>query len=744
MWQLDCRPPRVAGSLTSTSWCRRTHLDLAEAALKAQGWGFPELSEYDTKYYREWMHELPPMVHEVRGSVIDLHHTILPRTARLHVDAGVLLERAVAVGSTHVLCPTHMVLHGAVHLFHDGEIAGAVRDLVDLDGLLRIFPTAEHDFFDRLTADAIELGLERPLFYALRYTNRLLGAPVPPSVWESTCPRSSVGPDVERHGQPCRTHAGGIKRACRAPVGLRALRPFALAADAAAAAGATPGTQGHRAMTGNAAAPQMDLRLRLTLAALAATFAAFSAYGSFVPLDFKRIAVADAIDTFARTPLVPLARASRSDFITNVLLFVPIGFFLLGALGGLGRQAYWLFLPVVAACLGLSIAIEFGQIFVSGRTPSWNDVLAETIGGSAGAALWIATRSRAVGWSARLTATGQPPERPVEPAGRLRGPLAGARRPAARLHHPAAGTGRKIPCRAYRAAAIRRPRNAGGQHRDRADGVARRRLRRPAWRESPVGVAACLRPALRRPRGCRARARAGAGGVPHGRRHRRRHEPAWHCRRGAAGVAESGSRGPHDQAGFRLWPLAALCAWCLVLIVRHWTPYDFVASGDFVRSRVPIMFRVPFHSYYWGMPLNSLAEALTKLLLAMPVGALLQATWMPGLLGGRRWQAVGIVLLSAGLFLAIEAGQLLLPIAGPGPDRRVSRRVRVLPRDGRHQAAASGPGALSATKGTSTSDKCARQRSSCLSAFLDIYPNNRVSRGLQSSSGLRDRKSFQV
>lgn len=164
------------------------HLDRAEAALKEQGWGFPELSDYDTKYYRDWMHELPPMVHDVRGSIIDLHHTILPRTARLHVDAGVLLERAVAAGSTHVLCPTHMVLHGAVHLFHDGEIAGAVRDLVDLDGLLRLFPTVEPDFFDRLAADAMELGLQRPLFYALRYANRLLGTPVPPTAWVALAP----------------------------------------------------------------------------------------------------------------------------------------------------------------------------------------------------------------------------------------------------------------------------------------------------------------------------------------------------------------------------------------------------------------------------------------------------------------------------------------------------------------------------------------------------------------------------
>ncbi len=296
-------------------------------------------------------------------------------------------------------------------------------------------------------------------------------------------------------------------------------------------------------MTGNAAAPQIDLRLRLTLAALAAIFAAFSAYGSFVPLDFKRIAVADAIDTFARTPLVPLARASRSDFITNVLLFVPIGFFLLGALGGLGRQAYWLFLPVVGACLGLSVAIEFGQIFVSGRTPSWNDVLAETIGGSAGAALWIATRSHAVGWSARLLRRDSRQSVLLNLLGAYMAlwlllgvlPLDFTIRPQELAEKFRAG---RIVLQPFGG-----PRNAGGQHRDRADGVARRRLRRPAWRESPIGVAACLRHALRRPRGCRARTRAGAGCVPHGRRHRRRHEPAWHCRRGAAGVAESGSRG---------------------------------------------------------------------------------------------------------------------------------------------------------------------------------------------------------
>lgn len=155
------------------------HLSAAAAVLESHGWRQPELDPYDVKYYREWMHELPPMVHDGRGSIVDLHHAILPRTSRLHADSRVLIERAVPAGVGHVLCPTHMVIHAAVHLFHDGEISGAVRDLVDLDALLRHFAAHEADFWRRLAADARDLNLDRPIFYALRYSHRLLGTPIP-------------------------------------------------------------------------------------------------------------------------------------------------------------------------------------------------------------------------------------------------------------------------------------------------------------------------------------------------------------------------------------------------------------------------------------------------------------------------------------------------------------------------------------------------------------------------------------
>ena len=169
-------------------------LDEAAAALEAQGWQFPAIAEYDERYYRQWMHELPPMVHDVRGSIVDLHHAILPRTSRLTADSRVLIERARAFEAGHVLCPSHMVIHAAVHLFHDGEIAGAVRDLVDLDGLLRHFTAHEADFWPTLLKDSADLGLERPVFYSLRYASRLLATPIPPEVVTALNRSAPAGP----------------------------------------------------------------------------------------------------------------------------------------------------------------------------------------------------------------------------------------------------------------------------------------------------------------------------------------------------------------------------------------------------------------------------------------------------------------------------------------------------------------------------------------------------------------------
>jgi Uncharacterised nucleotidyltransferase len=164
----------------------------AQAALVQHGWQFEPLDAYDERYYREWMHELPPLRHQERGVMLDLHHAILPRTGRLQPDSRILLGRTVTYGGAAVLCPTHMVLHAAVHLFYDGP--PAIRDIADIDGLLRHFATAEADFWAALVRDARELGLARPAFYALRYAQRLVGTPIPTGLWTSVAGAAPAGP----------------------------------------------------------------------------------------------------------------------------------------------------------------------------------------------------------------------------------------------------------------------------------------------------------------------------------------------------------------------------------------------------------------------------------------------------------------------------------------------------------------------------------------------------------------------
>lgn len=158
-------------------------LEDATGALLEQGWEFMPLSSYDERYYREWMHELPPMYHPEREVTLDVHHTILPRTGRVQLDANRLFQRAISTVEPDVLalCPSHMALHAAAHLFQDGEVAGGLRDVVDIDGLLRHFGGTA-GFWDDFRTQAEALGLERPAYYAVAASMRLLQTPIPDDV----------------------------------------------------------------------------------------------------------------------------------------------------------------------------------------------------------------------------------------------------------------------------------------------------------------------------------------------------------------------------------------------------------------------------------------------------------------------------------------------------------------------------------------------------------------------------------
>lgn len=158
----------------------RDRLDEVEAALLAAGWDWVRPDPYDDAYYRRWMHELPPLMHRDRDRMIDVHHTILPLTAGPTPDAEALIAASVAFeNGLRVLSPEDMIVHAAAHLFADGDLTGGLRNLWDIDRLVR---DNDHDgFARRLHQRAALHGLEPAVARALRLAHDLFASPIEPT-----------------------------------------------------------------------------------------------------------------------------------------------------------------------------------------------------------------------------------------------------------------------------------------------------------------------------------------------------------------------------------------------------------------------------------------------------------------------------------------------------------------------------------------------------------------------------------
>jgi len=148
----------------------RATLDAVEAALLEVGWEWVKPDPYDDAYFRQWMHELPPLIHRERDRMIDVHHTILPLTARITPDAAALLAASIEVApGLFALSPSDMLVHAAAHLFADGDLAGGMRNLWDVHCLVEEFGTKG------LEERAAHHGLAREVARALRLAVALYG-----------------------------------------------------------------------------------------------------------------------------------------------------------------------------------------------------------------------------------------------------------------------------------------------------------------------------------------------------------------------------------------------------------------------------------------------------------------------------------------------------------------------------------------------------------------------------------------
>ena len=113
----------------------------------------------------------------------------------------------------------------------------------------------------------------------------------------------------------------------------------------------------------------------------------FVVYGSLVPLDFQYIPFDEALQRFRTMPFLQLGVESRADWVSNGVLYLPVGFLATWRFMRRGLAAVWAVGIATTFGVALAVGVEFTQVYFPARTVSLNDIVAECIGSLLGALL---------------------------------------------------------------------------------------------------------------------------------------------------------------------------------------------------------------------------------------------------------------------------------------------------------------------------------------------------------------------
>ncbi len=414
----------------------------------------------------------------------------------------------------------------------------------------------------------------------------------------------------------------------------------------------------------------MKVDNRALLGWLGLAYLAFVIYGSLVPLQYQSLPLDEALGRFPHIMAQP-GSGSRTDWATNLLLFIPLTFLFTGALGHGRSLAFRLLISLVLAVAAffLTLGIEFTQLFFPPRSTDRNDVLAETLGGLLGIAAWWGLGGR---WMAWLSSWRK--DRPAtETADKLAWaylllvfaygvlPLDLTLSGVEIFHKWRAGKLHLIPFMALPHAPVELAYEMLSDVLLWAPLALLWRLSAGrsgfrAWRMTLAAavvlevlqlfvysrvsdVTDILTAAL-----------GAALGVLLGSRL---------ARHGPAPVrATPASRG---RKGVNAYALILLPVWLAVLMAVFWYPFDFRTDAGFVQERIGFLWRMPLESYFYGSEFRAITEMLHKLLFFAPLGALL--AWLVAGLPWlwRSYAAFAAILLMLATAVGIEFGQMLLP-----------------------------------------------------------------------------------
>jgi VanZ family protein len=386
----------------------------------------------------------------------------------------------------------------------------------------------------------------------------------------------------------------------------------------------------------------------------AAASVALATYGSLVPLRWRE-ASERTWERIRTLPLEPFAVTRSGDLVVNVLVMLPVGFFVAGLASQDRRISRPAAVWIISAVAGLAMALEVGQLFVRDRTASWSDVAGLTLGGVGGLGLWIIAGQRLLERGMKLTT--------ASCATRLQlitvfYSVAWVLVSALPLVFPR-----------YAYPLVRSVWLRTAPPYETSEAAAELAL--DVLAVAPIGAGLLL---LARRFTLHVPARVGLAttavlvimgldtirqvtpiiGTP----------PLWTRLAGLSLGALGAARAAAGHALSRRVAWCSLALWSVLLVIVTWAPFDFGVPVEVLDQRVRVLYeRAPLARYYWAPPLVALDMALTMVSLAVPVGALL--TVLAG--GARRRRTTLVVGAGTVLFALLEWGQLYLPARRADP-----------------------------------------------------------------------------
>jgi VanZ family protein len=382
---------------------------------------------------------------------------------------------------------------------------------------------------------------------------------------------------------------------------------------------------------------------------LALGFLAFAVYGSLVPLDFRPLAIGDAMARYQAAWQRPIRVESRSDWLSNILLFIPLGFLIAGwlAVDRPRRAVAIAVLAIPAVSAALSAAIEFVQVYFPSRTVSSRDVVAETIGGAIGGVAWLAAGP----WLTGLARAGAKSVGgraawllPVYSLALILDhgiPLDVTISPGELYHKYKTGMIRLVPFGSGGSGLAESLKRSA----DEASGflvvglLLGRAMSGRSWSSRSVlvrglgiaGAVEILQLFVASRRFDATDVVVGGLAVLAG----------WVAARATLGSPESGTIGCDRFLG--------LVGWLGLVAVSSWAPFDFGTDVRSWRTKALAITPLPFSDYYFGSVWNAAGQLFRKATLFLPLG----------MLSGRgRWETL---LTASGLAVVFEAGQVALP-----------------------------------------------------------------------------------